>query len=104
MDDTDTKQLKGTVKVWFDERGFGWIERDDGAPDLFVHVSDVIGEFEPQRGDRLAFAIGADRKGRPTAVRATILDSTEAKDREPASKPELEPPAAPATTEKAHEH
>jgi hypothetical protein len=40
----------------------------------------VAGDFEPQRGDRVAFAIGADRKGRPTAVKATIL---EAKDREP---------------------
>jgi CspA family cold shock protein len=84
MNDIDTT-LKGTVKVWFDERGFGWIARDDGAPDIFLHISDLPNDydFEPQRGDRVAFAVGADRKGRPTAVKATILDSTEAKDEEP---------------------
>ena len=74
MNDTNTA-LKGTVKVWFDERGFGWIACDDGAPDIFLHVSDVAWDFEPLRGDRVAFAVGADRKGRPTAVKATILDS-----------------------------
>ena len=77
MDDTDTKQLKGTVKVWFEPRGFGWVERDDKEPDIFLHISDLPNDydFEPQRGDRVAFAIGADRKGRPTAVRATILEA-----------------------------
>ena len=83
MNDTDTT-LKGTVKAWFDERGFGWIARDDGAPDLFLHVSDVAGPFEPTQGDRVAFAVGTDRKGRPAAIRATILeDIAEAKDEEP---------------------
>ena len=46
MDDTNTA-LKGTIKTWFEERGFGWIARDDGAPDIFLHVSDVAGDFEP---------------------------------------------------------
>jgi cold shock CspA family protein len=74
MDDTNTA-LKGTIKTWFEERGFGWIARDDGAPDIFLHVSDVAGDFEPTRDDRVAFAIGADRKGRPTAVKATSLEA-----------------------------
>ena len=90
MNDTNTT-LKGTVKAWFDERGFGWITRDDGAPDIFLHVSDVAGDFEPTRDDRVAFAVGTDRKGRPTAVEAVIL---EAKDGEPE-------PTTPATAKSA---
>jgi cold shock CspA family protein len=82
MDDTDTKQLKGTVKVWFEPRGFGWVERHDKEPDIFLHISDLPNDYDfaLQRGDRVAFATGTDRKGRPTAVKAVIL---EAKDGEP---------------------
>jgi cold shock protein len=74
MNDTNTT-LKGTVKAWFDERGFGWIARDDGEPDIFLHISDLAGDYEPVRGDRVAFTVGTDRKGRPTAVKATILEA-----------------------------
>ena len=104
MDDTDTKQLKGTVKVWFERKGYCWVERDDKEPDIFLHVSNLPSDydFEPRRGDRVSFTVGTDRRGRPEAVNATILgDGAEAKDGEPET-------ATPATTtptmEKAHEH
>jgi cold shock protein len=91
----DASKLKGTVTTWFDQKGYGWVTRDDGAPDIFLHVSDAAGDFEPRKDDRISFTIGADRKGRPAAVKATILEA------KPAT-------ATPATTtptiEKAHEH
>jgi CspA family cold shock protein len=76
----DASKLRGTIIAWFDVKGYGWVTRDDGEPDIFLHVSDVAGDFEPQKDDRISFTIGADRKGRPSAVKATIL---EAKDGEP---------------------
>ena len=62
MDDTDTRQLKGTVTTWFDQKGYGWVTRDDGEPDMFFHMSERCsrGFRAAERGsDRV------DRRGRP---------------------------------------
>ena len=56
---------KGKVK-WFDtEKGFGFIEKDDGG-DIFVHHSEVRTNGL-REGQEVEFEIGEGRKG-PCAV------------------------------------
>ena len=53
----------GKVK-WFDSRkGFGFIDPDDGEPDVFVHISDVqrAGLSTLNEGQRVSFDIAQDR-------------------------------------------
>jgi len=32
---------RGQLKKWDDDRGFGFIKPDDGAPDVFLHIRDL---------------------------------------------------------------
>jgi cold shock protein len=56
--------LKGTVK-WFDsQKGFGFIQPEDGSKDVFVHVSAVerAGMYGLKEGQKLSFEVVADRR------------------------------------------
>ena len=60
----------GTVKFFNAQKGFGFIQRDDGQPDAFVHISAVerAGMANLNEGDRLKFDIEIDRRGKHAAV------------------------------------
>ncbi len=60
----------GTVKFFNSMKGFGFITRDDGQPDAFVHISAVerSGMQGLNEGDRLEFDIEVDRRGKYSAV------------------------------------
>ena len=65
---------EGTVK-WFNEsKGFGFITRDDGSGDVFVHYSAVQGGgFKSlAEGDRVSFDVEQGDKG-PKAVNVVKL-------------------------------
>jgi CspA family cold shock protein len=60
----------GTVKFFNAMKGFGFITRDDGQPDAFVHISAVerSGLNGLNEGDRLQFDLEVDRRGKHSAV------------------------------------
>ncbi|MEY4239064.1 MAG: hypothetical protein RL339_1665 [Pseudomonadota bacterium] len=65
----------GTVKFFNAMKGFGFITRDDGQPDAFVHISAVerSGMSGLNEGDRVEFDIEVDRRGKYSAVNLTPL-------------------------------
>ena len=64
------EKTTGTVKFFNGTKGFGFIQRDDGQPDAFVHISAVekAGMRGLEEGDKLEFALEVDQRGKTAAV------------------------------------
>ena len=69
------EKASGTVKFFNAMKGFGFISRDDGQPDAFVHISAVerAGMVNLNEGDRLEFELEVDRRGKTAAVNLTPI-------------------------------
>jgi CspA family cold shock protein len=55
---------QGTVKWFNDQKGFGFIQPDDGSKDVFVHISAVerAGMRSLSEGQKISYDIVADRR------------------------------------------
>ncbi len=69
-------RIKGTVKWFNDGKGFGFITREDGEKDCFVHHTAIEGTgFKSLReGDRVEFDVVQGAKG-PAAEKVTVINS-----------------------------
>ena len=58
-------RMKGTVKWFNNAKGFGFIGREDGSSDVFVHYSaiNIEGYKSLQEGDQVEFEIVDGQKG-----------------------------------------
>jgi CspA family cold shock protein len=63
----------GIVKWFSDQKGFGFIEQEDG-PDVFVHHSGInaSGFKSLREGDHVTFDIEEGKKG-PAAVNVNVV-------------------------------
>jgi len=68
------ERIRGTVKWFNNAKGFGFIGRDDGGADVFIHFSAIAeeGYKSLQENDRVEFEIVAGQKG-PQAANVTKL-------------------------------
>ena len=64
------EKATGTVKFFNSMKGFGFLVRDDGQPDAFVHISAVerSGLSAINEGERYEFDLEVDRRGKYSAV------------------------------------
>ena len=59
----------GKIKMFNEDKGFGFIKRDDGGDDIFFHVSALRDGDEITQGEAVKFEIGVDPKsGKTKAV------------------------------------
>ena len=66
----------GTVKWFNGQKGYGFIQPDDGAKDVFVHISAVerAGMTELREGQKLSFELISDRRsGKMSAERLQAI-------------------------------
>lgn len=69
---TKTK-IKGVLKTWKEDRGFGFISPDDGGKDIFMHISALKGAGRrPVAGDVIYYQVVRDNRGKFKAVNAEI--------------------------------
>jgi len=54
----------GTVKWFNGQKGFGFIQPDDGTKDVFVHISAVerAGMTDLREGQKISFELTQDRR------------------------------------------
>ncbi|MCW2275466.1 cold-shock protein [Rhodoblastus acidophilus] len=67
----------GTVKWFNGQKGFGFLQPDDGSNDVFVHISAVEQAGLPglSEGQKLSYELVADRRtGKSSASRLQTVD------------------------------
>ncbi|GFZ00585.1 glycine rich protein 2 [Actinidia rufa] len=73
MEEGDNPRMKGVVKWFNDQKGFGFITPDDGSEDLFVHQSSIRSEGFRSLGDgeSVEFVVETGGDGRTKAADVT---------------------------------
>ncbi|GAB4394713.1 MAG: cold-shock protein [Kiloniellaceae bacterium] len=62
--------ITGTVKFYNDQRGYGFIQPEDGQKDVFVHATALerAGMHSLQEGQKVRFDTEIDQRSGKTAV------------------------------------
>lgn len=60
----------GTVKWFNTQKGYGFIQPDDGSKDVFVHISAVeqAGISYLNEGQKISYEVESGRNGKSSAV------------------------------------
>ncbi len=68
--------VNGTVKWFNSEKGYGFIQQEEGGDDVFVHFRQInntgYGRVSLEEGQKVSYEVGEGQKG-PQAENVTIL-------------------------------
>lgn len=66
----------GTVKFFNEDKGYGFIQPDDGSNDSFVHISAVqaAGFMTLNKDQRVTYDVETGRNGKVSAVNLASAD------------------------------
>jgi cold shock CspA family protein len=65
-------KFNGFIEVWFEERGFGFIvKNDEGGQKLYFHRTNLV-FGQPKQGELVQFTIGRNSKG-PVATNVEVV-------------------------------
>ena len=69
----------GTVKFFNEQKGFGFIQPEDGGSDSFVHISDVerSGMSTLRENQRVSYDVEQDERGKSRATNLKAAEGTE---------------------------
>lgn len=71
------KIIRGILKTWKEDRGFGFIKPDNGGKDIFIHISALKGmSRRPLTGDVILYQVARDNRGKYKAINAQIEDTS----------------------------
>ena len=70
----------GTVKFFNENKGYGFIQPDEGGQDAFVHISAVenSGMRTLRENQRVSYELAPDRRGKMAAVNIKAADEAPA--------------------------
>jgi cold shock protein len=64
----------GKIKMFREDKGFGFIKPDDGGDDVFFHVSALREGDEISQGKSVSFETGVDKRtGRSKAISVDLM-------------------------------
>ncbi|MCQ4317349.1 DUF1294 domain-containing protein [Stutzerimonas zhaodongensis] len=65
-------ELRGQLKSWNDQKGFGFIRSEQNGDDVFAHISAMRGARRPVQGDRVLYLSEPDKDGRLRATHVRL--------------------------------
>jgi cold shock CspA family protein len=77
----------GQLTIWKDDRGFGFIQPNDGTQEVFLHITGLKDvNRRPQVGDFICYQLIASKDGKVRACNASIKEVTSKSSSSTASK------------------